>query len=117
MPAGVAEAVLIRAIEPALMKEAMIEQRPVRNSHQLPNGPAKLCQALDIDRKLDGVDLCDARAPLFIAENVQVSSFRRKYGPMVTTPRIGITRAAALMLRFYLEGSVYVSRRENVAAD
>src|SRR5258708_996349 len=51
MPAGVAEAVLIRAIEPALMKEAMIEQRPVRNSHQLTNGPAKLCQALDIDRK------------------------------------------------------------------
>src|SRR5258708_36570206 len=105
MPAGVAEAVLIRAIEPALMKEAMIEQRPVRNSHQLTNGPAKLCQALDIDRKLDGVDLCDARSPLFIVDNVQLKSFRRKAGPLVTTPRIGITRAARLVVRLSWEGS------------
>jgi len=111
MSEGVAEAVLIRAIEPALMKDAMMEQRPASNARGLTNGPAKLCQALGIDTRLDGVDLCDAHSPLFIAENVQVRTFRRRHGPMITTRRIGITRAARLPLRFYLEGSGYVSRR------
>jgi DNA-3-methyladenine glycosylase len=111
MSKGVAEAVLIRAIEPALRKEAMMEHRPVRNGQELTNGPAKLCQALDIDRDLDGVDLCDARSPLFIARDAEVGRFRTKQGPLVTTRRVGITRAAGLLLRFYLDGSTYVSKR------
>jgi len=111
MPEGVAEAVLIRAIEPVFMIEAMMEERPIKYAHELTNGPAKLCQALHIDRKLDGVDLCDVRAPLFIAEDFEVRSFRKRNGPVVTTRRIGITRAAGLLLRFYLGSSEYVSRR------
>jgi DNA-3-methyladenine glycosylase len=111
MPEGMAEAVLIRAIEPVFMTEAMMEQRPIKYAHELTNGPAKLCQALDIDRKLDGVDLCDSHSPLFIAENAELRSFRKRNGPVVTTRRIGITRAAGLLLRFYLGGSEYVSRR------
>jgi DNA-3-methyladenine glycosylase len=111
-PAGVAEAVLVRAIEPAFGEGFMRHQRPVNKLRELTNGPAKLCEALHIDRGLDGIDLCDSKATLWIAENPSVKEFRRRQGPIFTTTRIGITRAAALPLRFYLEGSEYVSKKE-----
>lgn len=110
-PAGVAEAVLVRAIEPAFGEAFMRRQRPVSKLRDLTNGPAKLCEALNIERGLDGVDLCDPKATLWLAENPDVNEFRKKLGPIITTTRIGITRAAALPLRFYLEGSEYVSRK------
>ena len=110
-PPGVAEAVLIRAVHAAFGENFMRRQRPVDRSEQLTNGPGKLCQAMNIKRGLDGTDLCDAHAPLFIAGNPGLAAFRKQYGPMVTTTRVGITKAAALPLRFYLEGSSFVSRR------
>jgi DNA-3-methyladenine glycosylase len=110
-PAGVAEALLIRAVEPAFGEQWMRAQRPVHKPGNLTNGPAKLCEAMNITRKLDGVDLCDPKSALLIAENSEVKAFRRERGPVVTTLRIGITKAAALPLRFYLEGSAFVSRR------
>jgi DNA-3-methyladenine glycosylase len=108
---GVAEAVLIRAVEVDLGEELMRARRPVEVIRDLTNGPGKLCQALDIDRGLDGADLCDVNPPLFIARNPAVAQFRRKRGPVATTVRVGLTKAAHLPLRFYLEGSAYVSRR------
>src|SRR6266481_99706 len=110
-PAGVAEAVLVRAIEPAFGKAFMRHQRPVDKLRDLTNGPAKLCEALHIDRGLDGIDLRDPKATLWIAENPKVEDFRKRQGPIVTTTRIGITRAAALPLRFYLDKNEYVSRK------
>jgi DNA-3-methyladenine glycosylase len=110
-PAGVAEAVLVRAIEPAFGEAFMRHQRPVEKLRDLTNGPAKLCEALHIDRGLDGIDLCDPKATLWIAENPNVEGFRKRQGPTITTTRIGITRAAALPLRFYLDRNDYVSRK------
>ena len=110
-PAGVAEAVLVRAIEAAFGEEFMRHQRPVDKLRELTNGPGKLCEALHIDRGLDGVDLCDPKTTLWIAQNPHVEEFRKRQGPIVTTTRIGITRAAALLLRFYLDGSEYVSKK------
>src|SRR5437899_5863904 len=111
-PTGVAEAVLIRAIEPTLGQELLRRQRLVTDVRNLTNGPAKLCEAMQIDRSLDGIDLCDSGSALFIASNPRVEEFRKEFGPMITTPRIGITRAAALSLRFFLKGSPYVSQRK-----
>ena len=110
-PKGVAEAVLVRAIEPALGIEWMQKRRRVRKPVDLTNGPAKFCAALDIDRDLDCADLCEPSSPVFIAENGARTKLLKKLGPMVTTTRIGITQAADWPLRFYLDGSMFVSRR------
>ena len=112
-PRGVAEAVLIRAVEAELGEEFMRKRRPVNATRDLTNGPGKLCLAMDIDRGLDGVDLCDANSPLFIARNPAVERFRKERGPVVTGTRIGLTKAADLPLRFYLDGSPFVSQRRS----
>ena len=110
-PTGVAEAVLIRALEPVFGESLMQQSRSVAKPRDLTSGPAKLCEAMRINRGLDGIELCDPASALFIAENAEVEEFRRTRGPLVTTTRIGITRAAAMPLRFYLGGSPFVSRR------
>ena len=108
--AGVPEAVLIRAVEASLGISAMSRNRKVSPETKLTNGPAKLCEAMGIDRRLDGADLCDRHAELYIAENPEHRSFRRRNGPVITAVRVGITQAAELPLRFYLEGNRFVSR-------
>ena len=109
-PPDVAEAVLIRSIEVALGEVSMRRRRQVDAVRDLTNGPGKLCLAMDIDRRLDGIDLCDAKSRLFVARNPAVLKFRQECGPMVTTTRIGLTKAAHMPLRFYLEGSPFVSK-------
>lgn len=110
-PAGVAEAVLIRAIEADFGEDLMRVHRPAAKTRELTSGPGKLCQALDISRSLDGIDLCDPHSALFVAENPAVEKFRGTRGPMITTTRVGITKAATLPLRFYLDGSEFVSKK------
>ncbi|MCX6915006.1 MAG: DNA-3-methyladenine glycosylase [Verrucomicrobia bacterium] len=109
-PPDVAEAVLIRSIEVALGEVSMRRRRQVDAVRDLTNGPGKLCLTMDIDRRLDGIDLCDAKSRLFVARNPAVLKFRQERGPMVTTTRIGLTKAAHMPLRFYLEGSPFVSK-------
>ena len=89
----------------------MAVRRPVWPARELTSGPAKLCQALGIDRALDGADLCSRQSPLYIGEHPAVADFVRLRGPVVTSTRIGISAAASLPLRFYLGGSHAVSRR------
>jgi DNA-3-methyladenine glycosylase len=110
-PAGVAEAVLVRALEPAFGIEWMRSNRRVGVAHELTNGPAKFCAALKIARGLDAVNLCDRNAPIIIAENPDRKKIVDSLGPITTATRIGITKAADWPLRFYLGGSRYVSRR------
>jgi DNA-3-methyladenine glycosylase len=110
-PPGVAEAVLVRAIHPTVGIELMQRNRVVAKERDLTNGPAKFCAAMAIDRSHDEVDLCDSDSPLFIARNPQLDEFHKSYGPVRTTTRIGITRAADWHLRFYLDGSPFVSRK------
>ncbi len=109
-PAGRAEAVLVRAIEPQLRPDLLGSRRPVRTPKDLTNGPAKLCQAMDIDRRLDGADLCDRRSPLIVSRPPRLQEFLKERGPVTISARIGITRAADLPLRFFLQGSEFVSR-------
>jgi DNA-3-methyladenine glycosylase len=112
-PIGEAEAVLIRAVEANFGEALMRENRRVDLPRQLTSGPGKLCEAMAIDRSLDGEDLCQAGSTVLIAENPEVAQFRKRAGPVVKTTRVGITQAAALPFRFYLSGSDFVSRRES----
>ena len=110
-PKGVGEAVLVRGVEVMFGEELMRKYRPIEQTRDLTNGPAKLCAAMNIDRVLDDVDLCDVDSRLFIAKNPTLELFRKERGPIVTTTRIGITKAADLPLRYYLDGSPFVSKR------
>jgi DNA-3-methyladenine glycosylase len=110
-PSGTAEAVLLRAIEPSFGVGWMQQRRPVAKARDLTNGPAKFCAALAIDRELDHADLCDDASPIQIAENPERAQLLKQRGPIITTTRVGLSQAADWPLRFYLEGSVFVSRR------
>jgi len=73
------------------------------------HGPARLCRALDIDKRLDGVDLT-------AGDQLWIEPGRRRAGErIVQTTRIGIRRAVDLPWRFYLAGSPGVSRRDRAA--
>ncbi len=111
-PPGTGEAVLIRAVEATVGLEILKKYRRATALRELTSGPGKLCQAMKIDRKLDGADLCDMNSPLFIARNPDVEQFRAERGKIMVTTRIGITKAAHLPLRFYLEKSPFVSRHK-----
>jgi DNA-3-methyladenine glycosylase len=110
-PAGVAEAVLVRAIQPLFGLGWMRERRKVKDLLQLASGPGKVCAALAIGREHDRLDLCDAGSPVFIAANPAVAARRSALGPVVTSRRIGLSKAADRPLRFYFRGSHYVSGR------
>lgn len=103
-PEGLPSAVLVRALQPldgiGLMKE---RRGPKINAVNLTNGPGKLCAALGINGSLNGLSL--QRGPLVIREGESVPPLQ-----IVTTTRIGITRAAEWPLRYYIAGNEYVSR-------
>ena len=103
---GVGAGVLLRAIEPLEGIDLMKRLRKTDKLRDLARGPGRLATALKIDRRLDGVDLC-AAGPLWLGTPV------RKTGRIGVTTRIGITRDAHRPLRFYEEGSPFVSRLPN----
>ena len=108
--AGVPEAVLIRALEPTDGVGRMWpRRRAAKRMADLCSGPAKLCEALAIDRSLDGVDLLGG-GPLRLGRRRQ----RALPGSRIATgPRVGVGYAeewAAEPLRFRVSGNAYCSR-------
>jgi len=110
LPSGAAEAVLIRAIEPAFGLDQMRRARGAQPDLNLTSGPGKLCRALNITRQQNGADLCDAGSPVFIAQNPKRDQFRKSHGGVKISERIGITQAATLPLRFFLESNPHISK-------
>ncbi|MEO6514021.1 MAG: DNA-3-methyladenine glycosylase [Candidatus Saccharimonadales bacterium] len=102
-PAGEGSAVLIRALEPVEGEVFMAKNRQGVAVGQLTNGPAKLCQALDIDKTLNGHDLrivplqLELLTPLLPEQIVQ-------------TTRIGISQAKDVPWRFYEKNNTFVSK-------
>lgn len=99
---GVGAAVLIRAVEP-LEGEEIIVNRRGRHGVEATNGPAKLCQALDIDMALSGHDLHHEPLRLIPMEPLEKHH-------IVHTNRIGISKAIDMPWRFYIKHNPYVSR-------
>jgi DNA-3-methyladenine glycosylase len=99
---GVAEAVLVRALEPTAGIERMRGRRGVDAERLLCSGPGRLCQALAVGAEHDGLPLDRLPFELRTAERpVEVD----------TGLRVGITRAAELPWRYVLAGSPFLSRR------
>jgi DNA-3-methyladenine glycosylase len=99
---GVGAGVLIRAIEPTDGITIMERNRGTERVQDLARGPGRLSAALKIDRRLDGIDLCQA-GPLWLGSDCRAS------GEIGQSKRIGITRAADSLLRFYVRGNRFVS--------
>jgi DNA-3-methyladenine glycosylase len=99
---GVGAGVLIRAIEPTNGIAIMKRNRGIERLQDLARGPGRLSAALGIDRRLDGIDLCQAGL-LWLGSDGQVS------GAIGQSPRIGITRAADSPMRFFLRGNQFIS--------
>lgn len=100
---GYGAAVLIRAVEPLVGEEILARRRGGKTGVELTNGPAKLCQALGIDRRMNGHDLRETPLQLIVRPE------RKK--DVVTATRIGISRAKDLQWRFYLKDNLHISKK------
>src|SRR3989441_5653066 len=101
-PVGTAAAILIRALEPLQGIELMQRHRKTTRLLDITRGPGRLAAAFQIYRRHDGLDLC-APGSLWLGET------SHPIGPIGKTVRIGITRAADQLLRFYERGNPFVS--------
>jgi DNA-3-methyladenine glycosylase len=104
--AGTAGGILIRAVEPLEGVELMKRHRSCTELLDLTRGPGRLAAAFRIDRRHDGVDLCGKETLWLGALEPGVTAPVAAVGETV---RIGITRAAERVLRFYEQGNPFVS--------
>jgi DNA-3-methyladenine glycosylase len=100
--AGTGAGVLIRAVEPLEGIRFMQHRRGTTRLLDLARGPGRLTQSMDIDKRLDGVNLC-VDGKLWLGEAV------RHDGAIGVSIRIGITRDVDQPFRFYERGSFFVS--------
>lgn len=112
LPDGQAGCILVRALEPVQGIRQMAGARglskldlsTMTNLRLLASGPGKLCQALGITRERDNdKDMVSANSDLQVADDGYVPE------RVATTPRIGITKSAALPLRYLIAGNMFVS--------
>ena len=115
LPQGTASAVLLRAgrVTDGVALAAARRMAGRNGARQvaendLARGPARLCQALGIDRSLDGADVCDPASELRILPSVLAGSGQEV--PRISQgPRVGISVAADRPWRFWLTGDPTVS--------
>jgi len=114
LPDGVAGGILFRAAEPLAGVEAMARARGIslhgaRDLRNLTSGPGRLAEAFGITRERDNEkDLTSPDSDLFIADD----GFRAS--KILTTPRIGITKAAERPWRYVIAGNPFVSGRKTL---
>jgi DNA-3-methyladenine glycosylase len=121
LPDGVPGGILFRAVEPLAGIEEMACSRGItitesdgdvrkrtRELRSLTSGPGRMAQAFGITRERDnGKDFTSPRSGLFIADD------GHRPRRILVTPRIGITKAAELPLRYIIAGNEFVSGPRN----
>ena len=112
LPEGTASAVLLRAGSVVAGADLARRRRAATRSarsgppdRDLARGPARLCQALGIDRALDGADACDPGSEL----RIRPGSRATPPGMIRRGPRVGVSRAADEPGRFWIAGDPTVS--------
>jgi DNA-3-methyladenine glycosylase len=98
---GYGAGVLLRAVEPLEGRE-ILEKRRGKTGIEVTNGPAKLCQALGIDKHMAGHDLKKSPLQLIVRPALREDE-------IVTTTRVGISKAKDVLWRFYIAGNSYIS--------
>jgi len=106
-PHGIGAGVLIRALEPLEGIPLMKRRRHQAETHALARGPGCLATALDINRRFDGLDLCKP-GPIWLGTAV------KPVGRIGRSVRIGITKEAHRLQRFYERGNPCVSGPKNL---
>ncbi len=96
-----AGAVLIRAVEPLTGIRRMKKNRRTEKVTDLCSGPGKLCAALEIDKRYNGLKL---------GKEIKIFDDGFKIGKVAASSRIGIKDALDLQWRFFLDGNEYVSK-------
>lgn len=110
---GIAQAVLIRAVEPLQGKEIMSKRRFNKNYDELKkrdiinltSGPSKLCMAFNIDRSMNGEDL--------LGDRIYIEEGNKEEFEIGESSRIGIDYAEEAKhypWRFFVSGNPYVSK-------
>jgi len=103
---GMADAVLVRALQPIEGEEWMLSRMKTKSAKRITSGPGKLTKALGIDRSFDGKYLNSAE--VWIEDGMKVSSRQ-----VVSSARIGIDYAgedALLPWRFSIKDNPWVSK-------
>ncbi len=104
---GFPAAVLIRALEPTEGLGAMRRRRGGRDDEELTAGPGRLSEALAIDLRFDGADLCSPEAVLFVEAGDLTLDQEVATGPRVNVR--GDAVAVSAPWRFYVRDNRYVS--------
>lgn len=101
---GTPGAVLIRALKPGKGIELMKKRRETDDLHNLCSGPGKLTEALGITNEHQNVDVTEASAAVVVTQGdlggIQIG----------TSHRIGVSEDLPQELRFYIEGSPFLSQ-------
>lgn len=101
---GYGSGVLIRAAEPLEGLERMTDNRHGRSGRDIANGPAKMCQALQINKQLLGHDLHESPLRLIVQPALSIDE-------IVQTTRVGISQAKDVPWRFYIRDNPFVSKQ------
>ncbi len=113
LPAGTPGGILFRALEPLDGMEQMLNSRALDKDSDLrllTSGPGRLAEAFEITRERDnGKDLTSAKSDLYITDDGTPPP------QVLITKRIGITKAAAMPLRYIVEGNRFVSGKAVVS--
>ena len=97
--------VLIRGIEPVEGIETMKKLRKTENLNNLTNGPSKFCQAFNINKDLDGIDVTSPASLVFISD----SPTHIPDNEISVSHRIGISKSVDMPLRFWIKDNSFVS--------
>ncbi len=107
-PPGEGAAVLLRAVEPVTGTLHMRRRRGVESDRLLASGPGRLSVAFGITQAVNGEPMASSAVVVQAGEGALDAQ-------VLETPRIGISRAAELPLRFVIRGSPWLSRRSPLA--
>ena len=110
-PKGKAHAILIRAIEPTIGVEKMLERRNhTQLTHESLNGPGKSAKAMGVKKDHDGLFLCDKSSGIWIEDSGRVVNKE----DIEVGPRVGMSihtgTDAHRPWRFYIKNNKWVSK-------